>query len=123
MNSTTTTLAPLPSLPPFSSTPRPPSLPAWSARFSSVFSHGFINGPDGRKMSKSLGNVVDPHDMISRYPVDSFRFYLTRETTYGGDLNFNEASLRAVHNNELADVLVRKHTHCRTLPLAHVWSI
>lgn len=72
-----------------------------------MFSHGFINGPDGRKMSKSLGNVIDPHDMIKRFPIDSFRFYLARETSFGGDLNFSEANMMAVHNNELADVLVR----------------
>lgn len=58
-------------------------------------------------MSKSLGNVIDPHDMIKRFPIDSFRFYLARETSFGGDLNFSEANMMAVHNNELADVLVR----------------
>jgi methionyl-tRNA synthetase len=38
-----------------------------------VFAHGFISGSDGRKMSKSLGNVVDPHELCESYPVDSFR--------------------------------------------------
>jgi len=32
----------------------------------SVFSHGFINAGDGRKMSKSFGNVIDPHDMLDK---------------------------------------------------------
>ena len=42
----------------------------------SVFSHGFIAAADGRKMSKSFGNVIDPHDMLDRYPADTLRFYL-----------------------------------------------
>lgn len=39
-----------------------------------VFAHGFVNDHEGKKMSKSLGNVVDPHDMLDKYPVDSFRW-------------------------------------------------
>lgn len=39
-----------------------------------VFAHGFVNDKEGKKMSKSLGNVVDPHDMLDKFPVDSFRW-------------------------------------------------
>ena len=39
-----------------------------------VFAHGFVNDKEGKKMSKSLGNVVDPHDMLDKYPVDIFRW-------------------------------------------------
>jgi methionyl-tRNA synthetase len=39
-----------------------------------VFAHGFVNDKEGIKMSKSLGNVVDPHDMLDKFPVDSFRW-------------------------------------------------
>ena len=42
----------------------------------SVFAHGFVNDKDGKKMSKTVGNVVDPHDMLDRFDVDSFRWYL-----------------------------------------------
>jgi methionyl-tRNA synthetase len=55
-----------------------------------VFCHGFINGPDGKKMSKSLGNVVDPWSMLDKYAVDSFRFFLLREGSFGSDINFVE---------------------------------
>lgn len=39
-----------------------------------VFAHGFVNDKEGKKMSKSLGNVVDPHDMLDKFDVDTFRW-------------------------------------------------
>lgn len=39
-----------------------------------VFAHGFVNDKEGKKMSKSLGNVVDPHDMLDMFEVDTFRW-------------------------------------------------
>lgn len=39
-----------------------------------VFAHGFVNDKEGKKMSKSMGNVVDPHDMLDKYAVDTFRW-------------------------------------------------
>ena len=39
-----------------------------------VFAHGFVNDENGKKMSKSLGNVVDPHDMLDKFDVDTFRW-------------------------------------------------
>lgn len=41
-----------------------------------VFAHGFVNDKEGKKMSKSLGNVVDPHDMLDKFHVDTFRWYV-----------------------------------------------
>jgi methionyl-tRNA synthetase len=41
-----------------------------------VFAHGFVNDRDGKKMSKSMGNVVDPHDMLDKFDVDTFRWYV-----------------------------------------------
>ena len=70
-----------------------------------VFAHGFVNDSEGKKMSKSLGNVTDPHDMLDQYPVDSFRWYLCREAPYGGELNFNSQSLMDRHNSDLCDTL------------------
>jgi len=70
-----------------------------------IFSHGFVNAADGRKMSKSYDNTVDPHDMLDKYPLDSIRYYLTASTTYGTDINFSEPSLVTMHNAELADTL------------------
>lgn len=71
----------------------------------SVVVHGFIAGADGRKMSKSLGNVVDPHDMLDKAPCDTLRWYMCREAPYGDDIRFNEDSLRLMHNAELCDNL------------------
>src|ERR671921_623492 len=50
-----------------------------------VFVHGFLLGGDGRKMSKSLGNVLDPFEVIERFGVDALRFYLMRDVSFGGD--------------------------------------
>ncbi len=71
----------------------------------SILVHGFINTENGTKMSKSLGNAIDPHNILDMFPVDSFRYYVTSEISYGSDLNFSTNTLLAKHNNELADIL------------------
>ena len=68
-----------------------------------VYAHGFVNDKDGKKMSKSLGNVIDPHDMLDQYTVDSFRWYLCKEAPYGGELSFSSDSLMDMHNADLCD--------------------
>jgi len=70
-----------------------------------VFAHGFVNDQKGEKMSKSLGNVIDPHDVLDRIPIDTFRWYLCKEAPYGGELAFSEASLHDMHNSDLCDTL------------------
>ena len=70
-----------------------------------VFAHGFVNDKDGKKMSKSVGNVVDPHDMLDLFDVDSFRWYLCKEAPYGGELSFSEESMRDMHNADLVKTL------------------
>lgn len=70
-----------------------------------VFAHGFVNDKDGKKMSKSVGNVVDPHDMLDLFDVDSFRWYLCKEAPYGGELSFSEVSMRDMHNADLVKTL------------------
>ena len=70
-----------------------------------VFAHGFVNDKDGKKMSKSLGNVVDPHDILDQFSVDSFRWYLCKEARYGGELAFSEASMCDMHNSDLCSTL------------------
>lgn len=71
----------------------------------SVYSHGFVNDSEGRKMSKSLGNVVDPHIVLEKFSADSLRYYTAASITYGADLNFSDDGLTAMHNSELADIL------------------
>ena len=46
---------------------------------------GFLMGQDGRKMSKSLGNVVDPFELAEKYGPDAVRYYLLKDTVYGQD--------------------------------------
>ena len=70
-----------------------------------VFAHGFVNDKEGRKMSKSIGNVVDPHDMLDKFDVDTFRWYLCKEAPYGGELAFSEDNVRDMHNADLCDTL------------------
>lgn len=69
----------------------------------SIFAHGFINDKDGKKMGKSLGNAVDPLDILSKFPTDSFRIYLARETQLGYDISYNEDNLRNIHNSVLVN--------------------
>jgi len=70
-----------------------------------VFSHGFVNDAEGKKMSKTEQNVIDPHPVLSKYPADSFRLFLVHNITYGSDLPFSETNLVMVHNADLADAL------------------
>ncbi len=60
--------------------------------------HGLIRDEHGTKMSKSLGNTVDPFEMIDKYGADSLRYYLTTEGSMGLDLNFSEIKLTATWN-------------------------
>src|SRR5881392_493251 len=60
-----------------------------------VFVHGFLLGPDGRKMSKSLGNVLDPFEIIDRYGTEALRFYLMRDVTFGADGSTSMDGVRA----------------------------
>ena len=57
-----------------------------------------IRAKDGRKMSKSLGNGVEPIDMVEKYGADSLRFYLTTSTAPGLDLKFDEEKLTSTWN-------------------------
>ncbi|MFA6190529.1 MAG: methionine--tRNA ligase [Candidatus Staskawiczbacteria bacterium] len=66
-----------------------------------IFVHGFIN-VDGQKMSKSLGNVIDPFELVEKYGVDAIRYYLLREivSTEDGDFTFEKFEQR--YNADLA---------------------
>ncbi|MCX8158192.1 MAG: methionine--tRNA ligase [Candidatus Diapherotrites archaeon] len=67
--------------------------------------HGFITTSTGAKMSKSLGNVIDPIQLVERYGCDSVRYFLLREIPFGEDGRFSEEALITRHNNELANEL------------------
>ncbi|MFH0878526.1 MAG: methionine--tRNA ligase [Lentisphaerota bacterium] len=69
-----------------------------------VFAHGWWLSGDN-KMSKSLGNVVNPMDMIDRYGVDPFRYFLIAEMTLGQDASFTEDAFIRRYNSDLANDL------------------
>lgn len=69
-----------------------------------VFAHGWWT-VEGTKMSKSLGNVVNPVQMSEEYGVDAFRYFLFREVPFGADGDFSEKSLLGRYNAELANNL------------------
>jgi len=69
-----------------------------------IFAHGWWV-IKGEKMSKSKGNVVDPTDMVSRYGVDPYRYFLLREVQFGMDGQFSEEALVTRYNSDLANDL------------------
>lgn len=70
--------------------PRPP--------FSTVYLHGLVRDDKGRKMSKSLGNVIDPLDVARDYGADALRFTMATGTAPGQDLNLSLDRVNANRN-------------------------
>lgn len=68
-----------------------------------VFGHGWILFDDGKKMSKSRGNVVEPNSLIDKYGVDSLRYFLMREITFGIDGYYSQELLLKRVNSDLAN--------------------
>jgi methionyl-tRNA synthetase len=68
-----------------------------------VFGHGFVLARGGEKMSKSLGNVVDPIELAEKYGVDQLRYFLLREVSFGQDGTFSEEAIVTRCNAELAN--------------------
>jgi len=67
-----------------------------------VFAHGFLLAR-GEKMSKSLGNVVDPMELAERFGVDALRYFLLREVTFGQDGSYSPEAIVSRVNAELAN--------------------
>ena len=66
--------------------------------FDTVFMHGLVRDAQGRKMSKSLGNGIDPMDIINKYGADSLRFSLVQNMTLGNDVKYSEEKAMATKN-------------------------
>ena len=66
--------------------------------FRTVYLHGLVRDPEGVKMSKTRGNVVDPVELIEMYGADALRFALTTGTSAGSDMRMNEGRLEASRN-------------------------
>ena len=67
-----------------------------------IFGHGWILS-DEKKMSKSLGNILDPLDIIKSYGIDQLRYYLIKEVSLGKDGNISLENLKNCINNDLAN--------------------
>mgnify|MGYP004510950465 FL=1 len=66
--------------------------------FETVFFHGLVRDAQGRKMSKSLGNGIDPLDIIDTYGADALRFTLVSGVSPGNDMRFSEEKVRSYRN-------------------------
>lgn len=69
-----------------------------------VFVHGFLT-KDGQKMGKSLGNTLDPVELVNRYGADAIRYYFLKEIEFGRDGDFNETRFVDIVNADLANDL------------------
>jgi methionyl-tRNA synthetase len=67
-----------------------------------IFAHGWWTN-EGEKISKSLGNVIDPLELINEYGLDQLRFFLMRQVQFGNDGNFSKTELTRTCNSDLAN--------------------
>jgi len=104
--------------------------------FKDCLIHGLIRDKEGRKMSKSLGNGVDPMDVIETYGADSLRYFLTTNTAPGQDLRYDEEKVKSTWNfiNKLwnasrfvlmniEDLTIEKYDADNNLSIADKWII
>lgn len=68
-----------------------------------VYVHGMVLAEDGKKMSKSLGNVVDPAEVLEKFPLDTFRYYILRGIPAQDDGTFSMKDVAQKHNSELGN--------------------
>ena len=73
-----------------------------SSRRKRVFAHGWWTS-EGEKISKSLGNVIDPFEIVPRYGLDQVRYFLLREVPFGADGDFSHRAIVGRSNNDLAN--------------------
>ena len=66
--------------------------------FSTIFIHGLVRDAQGRKMSKSLGNGIDPLEIIDKYGADALRFALATGNAPGNDMRFSDEKIEAARN-------------------------
>jgi methionyl-tRNA synthetase len=79
----------------------------WSAGLSAperIFAHGWLL-TDGEKMSKSIGNIVEPFALVEQFGADAVRYFLFREAPFGSDFSISVEKLRMRHNSDLGNDL------------------
>jgi len=79
-----------------------------------IFAHGFFT-IDGQKISKSLGNAIDPLDLAQKYGTDAVRYFLLREIPFGQDGDFSIKKLEARYDGDLANGLGNLFSRVTTL--------
>jgi len=67
-----------------------------------VFAHGWWTN-EGKKISKSVGNIIDPYDIVSKYGLDQIRFFLFREVPFGNDGDFSKDAIAKRTNADLSN--------------------
>ncbi|ADH63691.1 methionyl-tRNA synthetase [Allomeiothermus silvanus DSM 9946] len=85
--------------------------------------HGHILALDGRKMGKSLGNAIDPAEMLEKYGVDALHYALLRDTTLAADSPFGEPVIVSRLNSDLANDLGNLLSRVRTMLLKYCGGV
>ena len=73
----------------------------YNGHIDKILVHGFILDKEGRKMSKSLGNVISNEYLLNTYPIEAIRYYLISNTIMGQDFKFDSSNLVNMYNNVL----------------------
>jgi methionyl-tRNA synthetase len=84
---------------------------------------GYFTGADGRKISKSLGNAIDPFELAEQFGADPIRYYMLRELPYGNDGAFGVAALAERYNADLANDLGNLLSRVRKLILSSLGGV
>ncbi|MBW2989452.1 isoleucine--tRNA ligase [Candidatus Woesearchaeota archaeon] len=67
--------------------------------YKACYMHGFVQDSEGRKMSKSLGNIISPYEVIDRFGADTLRYYMIGGANPGLDINYNMEDTKIKHKN------------------------
>ncbi len=87
-----------------------------------IFAHGFIT-VDGQKMSKSLGNIIDPYELAKKYDADAIRYFLTAEFPATEDGDFSYEKFENKHNADLANGIGNLFERVLSMAIDAKWKV